>query len=495
MLSPRTPRSPSPMLSLLAPSLPPSLPPSLATHHSSRPQDFLTNHYDALFKWHAYLYAHRLSADGGTVVITHPWESPIADFPPFDAAVARAAPLAHDLVPAFTASPALAASTTSTFPTAATAATTATTAASFQTGCAPRFPTESEATHFNRSLGLARCAKEHGYGRPAVARACGFEMRDVLYNTILLRATKDLAIIGRVLQVVAAASASSHPTWPLQLAQLDGWAANTSAVMGRLEKEPANKHASSFPWTTTPAGTSVPVDFDLNQSTGCSASAASFALAGRDLGISGQARSDLVLSLLGPSFWTPFPLPATPVSPVSPPPSPCANARCATSVMLNGMIARGLDQVSPDASKQPPPAADTVVSYLRTRTIGLTCGAVSTYEHGASHTQSETMQSAPFAAFYDARSGSPLYGVPTGVPNASAMVAGTLFMCVCVVMYCRRVITLCTEVLVSKVHRAIHVSYATYHTTLRLRRILSTPLRSGLDHQYDSPCGAHESTA
>jgi hypothetical protein len=106
--------------------------------------------------------------------------------------------------------------------------------------------------------------------------------------------------------------------------------------------------------------------------------------------------------------------------------------------MLNGMIARGLDQMSPDASRQPSPAADTVVSYLRTRTIGLTCGAVSTYKHGGSHTQSEMqsepMQSAPFAAFYDARSGSPLYGVPTGVPNASAMVAGTLLKCDHVVM-------------------------------------------------------------
>jgi hypothetical protein len=169
-------------LSPLAPSEPPTSgivqPPVHATAAWKvfrRAQDveaakgFLRELQPKLAAWHEYLYRERTRGDDGLVEIWHPWESGMDNSPLWDAVLARISP-PPDAIPQYQR-------------------------VDVELVDASQRPTND---HYDRYAYLVKLYRDRGYDPDRIRDDCPFVVRDVLFNSLLVQAERDLAEISRV---------------------------------------------------------------------------------------------------------------------------------------------------------------------------------------------------------------------------------------------------------------------------------------------------------
>lgn len=131
---------------------------------------FLEDLLPRLAAWHAYLHRERGDGAGGLVEIWHPWESGMDNSPLWDDALARLTPGSGE-VPAYRR-------------------------VDLTYADADHRPTDVEYDHYVYLVGRFRDA---GYLAEVIRRDRPFAVHDVLFNSLLLRAERDLATIAREL--------------------------------------------------------------------------------------------------------------------------------------------------------------------------------------------------------------------------------------------------------------------------------------------------------
>jgi len=131
---------------------------------------FLEELYPKLVAWHDYLYRERDRFDNGLIEIWHPWESGMDNSPLWDAALERIE-LGADEIPAYER-----VDVTVVDP-------------------AER-PTNAE---YDRYAYLVKLYRECNYDGECIRDACPFVMHDVLFNSLLVQADRDLAEIAGIL--------------------------------------------------------------------------------------------------------------------------------------------------------------------------------------------------------------------------------------------------------------------------------------------------------
>lgn len=135
----------------------------------ARAEAFLRELLPQLEAWHEYLYAYRDRDGTGLVEIWHPWESGMDNTPLWDAALANIV-LADGDVPPYTRVD--------------------------NTVAAPeQRPTDGE---YDRYVHLIKVYRDCAYDPVRIAAACPFALRDVLFNSLLVRANRDLAAIAEI---------------------------------------------------------------------------------------------------------------------------------------------------------------------------------------------------------------------------------------------------------------------------------------------------------
>jgi len=139
-------------------------------HDQARARAFLSEMFPRLRAWHAYLYRERDPRDEGLVYIRHPWESGMDNSPLWDAALDRIK-LGREQLPAFVRKDIL------------------------HVAEADR-PTN---TDYERYIYLVTLFADRQYDEDRIRPDCPFLIQDVLFNTLLCRANRDLAEIARVL--------------------------------------------------------------------------------------------------------------------------------------------------------------------------------------------------------------------------------------------------------------------------------------------------------
>jgi hypothetical protein len=138
-----------------------------------------------LVAWHEYLYRERTRSDDGLVEIWHPWESGMDNSPLWDDALARISP-SPEAIPAYTRVDA-------------------------EFVDAVQRPTDD---HYDRYAYLVKLYCDCRYDPARIRGECPFVVHDVLFNSILVQANRDLAEIARVL----GADPEPFETWAEQTA-------------------------------------------------------------------------------------------------------------------------------------------------------------------------------------------------------------------------------------------------------------------------------------
>jgi hypothetical protein len=151
-------------------------------------KSFLQELMPKLVAWHEYLYRERTRDGGGLVEIWHPWESGMDNSPLWDDALARIAP-APDAIPVYER-------------------------VDVDFVDADQRPTDAE---YDRYAYLVKLYRDVAYDPRRIREECPFVIRDVLFNSLLVQANRDLAGIARIL--------GADP------APYDEWAETTAAAV------------------------------------------------------------------------------------------------------------------------------------------------------------------------------------------------------------------------------------------------------------------------
>jgi hypothetical protein len=130
---------------------------------------FLRELLPRLVAWHAYLYRERTRGDDGLVEIWHPWESGMDNSPLWDDALARISP-AREVIPAYKR-------------------------VDLDFADADQRPTDAE---YDRYAYLIKLYRDWGYDSRRIRDGCPFVVQDVLFNSLLVQANRDLGEIARV---------------------------------------------------------------------------------------------------------------------------------------------------------------------------------------------------------------------------------------------------------------------------------------------------------
>ena len=338
--------------------------------------------FAALFKWHSHLFGERLSADNATVFIVHPWESPMMDPPELDGPLTRADAGGLPV-------PALA------------------------SRCSAAFaPTSqgSDIDRFRQALRLATCVQNRSARQEVpqtIARQCGFQVRSVAVNSMLLRSTADLLAIADLIDSRVPKGGAPHDAEAESLSQ---WATALAQAI---------KQADTFDFPRTVAKgdaglvAALPSDQDLLNGTTaarCPSSSLgiSVLLGSSKTTVKTEAQAQLAASVLGPDLWTKYPLRMAA-------PSLCAgtsSGRCATSMLGQDILTQALDSYVPQDSSAP---FASVASYIRGSTVGLLCDRLGPRGAGVDR----------LPGAIDPISGVALPTLPGPVSNISSSIAGT----------------------------------------------------------------------
>jgi hypothetical protein len=135
-----------------------------------RAERFLRELMPGLVAWHEYLYRERTRGPDSLVEIWHPWESGMDNSPLWDDALARISP-ARDAIPDYER-------------------------VDLDFVDAAQRPTEAE---YDRYAYLVKLYRDCGYESERIRDECPFVVHDVLFNSLLVQANRDLAEIARVL--------------------------------------------------------------------------------------------------------------------------------------------------------------------------------------------------------------------------------------------------------------------------------------------------------
>jgi hypothetical protein len=133
---------------------------------------FLRELMPRLVAWHEYLYRERTRDGGGLVEIWHPWESGMDNSPLWDEALARISP-PPDAIPEYQR-------------------------VDLDFVDAAQRPTNAE---YDRYAYLVKLYRDCGYDADCIRESCPFVVHDVLFNSLLVQANRDLAEIARVLDI------------------------------------------------------------------------------------------------------------------------------------------------------------------------------------------------------------------------------------------------------------------------------------------------------
>jgi glycogen debranching enzyme len=132
-------------------------------------RSFLRELQPKLVAWHEYLYRERTRGDDGLVEVWHPWESGMDNSPLWDAALARISP-SPESIPSYQR-------------------------VDVEFVDATQRPTDE---HYDRYAYLVKLYRDRGYDAERIREECPFVVRDVLFNSLLVQADRDLAEISRV---------------------------------------------------------------------------------------------------------------------------------------------------------------------------------------------------------------------------------------------------------------------------------------------------------
>jgi hypothetical protein len=147
--------------------------------------EFLHKLLPKLVAWHEYLYRERTRGGSGLVEIWHPWESGMDNSPLWDEALARISP-PPGAIPDYTR------------------------VDGDYVDTAQR-PTNE---HYDRYAYLVKLYRDCRYDPERIRAECPFVVRDVLFNSILIQANRDLAAIATTL----GEESSLYETWAEQSA-------------------------------------------------------------------------------------------------------------------------------------------------------------------------------------------------------------------------------------------------------------------------------------
>jgi hypothetical protein len=133
---------------------------------------FLRQLMPGLVRWHEYLYRERTRDDDGLVEIWHPWESGMDNSPLWDEALARISP-AREAMPDYER-------------------------VDLDFVEAAQRPTDAE---YDRYAYLVKLYRDWRYDSTRIREESPFVVHDVLFNSLLVQANRDLAEIARVLEI------------------------------------------------------------------------------------------------------------------------------------------------------------------------------------------------------------------------------------------------------------------------------------------------------
>jgi Trehalase len=133
---------------------------------------FLQELMPGLVRWHEYLYRERTREGDGLVEIWHPWESGMDNSPLWDDALARITP-AREAMPDYER-------------------------VDLDFVDAAQRPTDAE---YDRYAYLVKLYRDWGYDPTRIREEGPFAVYDVLFNSLLVQANRDLAEIARVLEI------------------------------------------------------------------------------------------------------------------------------------------------------------------------------------------------------------------------------------------------------------------------------------------------------
>jgi hypothetical protein len=133
---------------------------------------FLRQLMPGLVRWHEYLYRERTRDDDGLVEIWHPWESGMDNSPLWDEALARISP-AREAMPDYVR-------------------------VDLDFVDAAQRPTDAE---YDRYAYLVKLYRDWQYDSMRIRQESPFVVHDVLFNSLLVQANRDLAEIARVLEI------------------------------------------------------------------------------------------------------------------------------------------------------------------------------------------------------------------------------------------------------------------------------------------------------
>jgi hypothetical protein len=131
---------------------------------------FLRELMPGLVRWHEYLHRERTRGDDGLVEIWHPWESGMDNSPLWDDALARISPKPEAIPPYERVD--------------------------LDFVDAAQRPTDEE---YDRYTYLVKLYRDWGYDSGRIREESPFAVYDVLFNSLLVQANRDLAEIARVL--------------------------------------------------------------------------------------------------------------------------------------------------------------------------------------------------------------------------------------------------------------------------------------------------------
>jgi hypothetical protein len=133
---------------------------------------FLRELMPGLVRWHEYLYRERTRGDDGLVEIWHPWESGMDNSPLWDEALTRIKP-AREAIPEYER-------------------------VDLDFVDAAQRPTDEE---YDRYAYLVKLYRDWGYDSRRIREEGPFAVCDVLFNSLLVQANRDLAEIARVVEL------------------------------------------------------------------------------------------------------------------------------------------------------------------------------------------------------------------------------------------------------------------------------------------------------
>lgn len=135
-------------------------------------KSFLRQLMPGLVRWHEYLYRERTRDDDGLVEIWHPWESGMDNSPLWDEALARISPT-REAMPDYER-------------------------VDLDFVDAAQRPTDAE---YDRYAYLVKLFRDWRYDSTRIREESPFVVHDVLFNSLLVQANRDLAEIARVLEI------------------------------------------------------------------------------------------------------------------------------------------------------------------------------------------------------------------------------------------------------------------------------------------------------